>query len=61
METGGSGSYLPVLGLALQHHGVLGLANLAIIVLLDAGGLLLGLDAIILGESALVAGTAGVG
>ena len=54
-------TYLPVLGLALEHHGVFGLADLAIVVLLDLLGPLLCLDAIILGEGSLVAGTAGVG
>lgn len=55
------GTDLPVLGLALQHHGILGLADLAIIVLLNVLGALLGLDAVILGKGALVAGAAGVG
>lgn len=54
-------SYLPVLGFTLEHHGVLGLADLACILLLDVLGTLLGLDAIILGEGALVTGAAGVG
>ena len=52
---------LPVLGIAREHHGVLGLGNIALVVLLDVLGALLGLDAVILGEGALVAGTAGVG
>lgn len=54
-------AYLPVLGLALEHHGVFGLADLAIVDVLDLGSALLGLNAVILGEGALVAGTAGVG
>lgn len=54
-------TYLPVLGLTLKHHGVLRLADVAVVVLLDVLGLLLGLDAVILGEGALVAGTAGMG
>lgn len=54
-------SYLPVLGLSLEHHGVLGLAHLALIGVLDLLGALLGLDAVILGKGALVTGTAGVG
>lgn len=54
-------TYLPVLGLTLEHHGILGLADIAVVVLLDVLGLLLGLDAVILGEGALVAGTAGMG
>lgn len=53
-------SYLPVLGLTLQHHGVLGLADLAGILLLDVLGTLLSLDAVVLGEGTLVAGTTGV-
>lgn len=52
--------YLPVLGLTLEHHGVLRLADLPGILLLDVLGTLLGLDAVILGEGALVAGAAGV-
>lgn len=51
---------LPVLGITLEHHGVLGLADIAVVVLLDLLGALLGLDSVILGEGALVAGTAGV-
>lgn len=54
-------TYLPVLGLALEHHGILRLADLAIILLLDLLGTLLGLDTVILGEGTLVAGTTGVG
>lgn len=54
-------SYLPVLGLTLEHHGILRLADLACILLLDILSTLLGLDAVILGESALVTGAAGVG
>jgi hypothetical protein len=52
---------LPVLGLALKHHGVLGLALVALIAILDLLGALLGLDAVILGKGALVAGSSGVG
>lgn len=52
---------LPVLGLTLKHHGILRLADLAIVLLLDLLGALLGLDTVILGEGALVAGTTGVG
>lgn len=54
-------AYLPVLGLSRQHHGVLGLAHLALVGVLDLLGALLGLDAVILGKGALVAGAAGVG
>ena len=54
-------AYLPVLGLALQHQGILGLADIAIIVLLDLLGLLLGLNTVILGESTLMPSTAGMG
>lgn len=53
-------SYLPVLGLTLKHHGVLRLADLPCILLLDVLSTLLGLDAVILGKGALVAGAAGV-
>lgn len=52
---------LPVLGLALKHHGVLGLALVALIAILDLLGALLGLNAVILGKGALVAGSSGVG
>lgn len=51
---------LPVLGLEGEGHGVLRLADVAVIVILDLLGALLGLYPIILGESALVASTAGV-
>lgn len=54
-------TYLPVLGFTLKHHGILRLADLAIILLLDLLGTLLGLDTVILGEGTLVAGTTGVG
>lgn len=54
-------SHLPVLGLALQHHGILGLALLALVVLLDLLSALLGLDAFILGEGPLVPRSPGVG
>lgn len=53
--------YLPVLGLALEHHRVLRLALIADVAILDVLGALLSLDTVILRESALVAGTAGVG
>lgn len=53
--------YLPVLGLALEQHRVLGLADLAVVGILDVLGLLLGLDPVVLGEGALVPGAAGVG
>jgi hypothetical protein len=53
--------YLPVLGITLEHQRVLRLAVVFLVVLLDLLGGLLGLDAVILGEGALVAGTAGVG
>lgn len=54
-------THLPVLGLALEHHGVFRLADFAVVEVLDLLGALLGLDAVILGEGALVAGTTGVG
>lgn len=53
--------YLPILGIALQHQWVLGLRDLAIVLVLDLLGSLLGLDAVVLRESALVALSAGVG
>lgn len=46
---------LPVLGLAEEHLGVLGLVNVIGVLLLNALNVGLGLDALILGESALVA------
>ena len=52
---------LPVLGVAREHHGVLGLAEVALVILLDVLGTFLGLDTVILGEGALVAGATGVG
>lgn len=54
-------SYLPVLGFALEHHRILGLADVAVFVLLDVLGTLLGLYAVILRECALVTGSASVG
>lgn len=45
---------LPVLCVALKHHRVLRLADLAGIVILNLLDVLLGLDTVILGESALV-------
>lgn len=59
-KKGGAVSYLPVLGFTLKHHRVLRLTDLARVLLLDVLGTLLGLDAVILGEGALVAGAAGV-
>lgn len=54
-------SHLPVLGFALQHHGILGLALLALLVLLDLLGTFLSLDTIILGKGPLVSRSTGVG
>lgn len=54
-------TYLPVLGFPLQHHRVLGLADVTVLLLLDILGALLGLYAVILRECALVTGPAGVG
>lgn len=48
-------AYLPVFGVALKHHRVFGLADFPTIFVLDVLYILGGLDAIILGESALVA------
>lgn len=56
----GEKTNLPVLSLTLKHHGVLRLADLAIVLLLNLLGALLCLDAVILGECTLVTGTAGV-
>jgi hypothetical protein len=47
-------SHLPVLGLTLQHHLVLGLVDIVGVLLLDALDVGRGLDAVVLGESALV-------
>jgi hypothetical protein len=47
-------SHLPVLGLTLQHERVLGLVNVIGVLVLDALDVGLGLDALVLGESALV-------
>lgn len=44
-----------------MQHGVLGLALFALIDILNLLGALLSLDAVILGESALVAGSSSVG
>jgi hypothetical protein len=49
------GTYLPVLGLAGKHGRVLGLTDVASILVLDLLDVLLGADAVILGESTLVA------
>lgn len=46
---------LPVLGVAAEHHRVLGLADLAIIVILNILDILGGLDPFVLGEGTLVA------
>lgn len=54
-------SYLPILGIAGEHHWILRLADLSCIVILDLLDILLGLDAVILGKGTLVTGTAGVG
>lgn len=47
--------YLPVLRIAVQHHWVFGLRDLSGIVVLDILDVLLGLDAVVLRESARVA------
>ena len=49
------GTHLPVLGLAGKHLGVLGLTDVTGILILDLLDVLLGADAVILGESTLVA------
>lgn len=53
-------SYLPVPGLELKQHRVLRLAHVTLITILNLFGALLGLDAIILGKGALVAGSSSV-
>lgn len=47
-------TYLPVLGLALQHDGVFGLIDIIWILILDLFDVGLRLDALVLGESALM-------
>jgi len=47
-------THLPVFGLALQHYRILGLADLAGIIVLDLLDVGLSLDAVVLGESALM-------
>jgi hypothetical protein len=47
-------SHLPVLGLALEHDGVFRLVNVIWVLVLDLLDVGLGLDAVILGECALV-------
>ena len=47
-------AHLPVLGLALQHHRVLGLVDIIGVLLLDALDVGGSLDAVVLRESALV-------
>lgn len=54
-------SYLPVLGLALKHHRVLVLADVAVIVILNLLRALLSLYPIILREGALMPSSTGVG
>lgn len=51
---------LPIFSIALEHHGILRLANIAVIVIFHLLGAFLCLDPIVLGEGALVPGTAGV-
>jgi hypothetical protein len=51
----GKGTDLPVLGLTVEHHGVLILGDLAIGLLLGLLDVLLSLKTIILRESAVVA------
>jgi hypothetical protein len=48
-------TYLPVFGITLQHHRILGLGDLIVLVLVNLLDGLLRLDAVILGESAVVA------
>lgn len=52
---------LPVLRLTLEHHRILLLAYVADFIFLNLLGLLLGLDAVILGECALVPRTTSMG
>jgi hypothetical protein len=55
MEIDRGAFYLPVLGLTLQHNRVLGLVNVIWVLFFDLLDVGLGLDALILGESALMA------
>lgn len=55
-----SETYLPVLGIANEHAGVLGLAELSLIFILGLLDVLLGLDTVVLGEGALVSSSTGV-
>jgi hypothetical protein len=48
-------TYLPVLGLTGKHGRVLGLTDVASVLVLDLLDVFLGADAVILGESTLVA------
>jgi hypothetical protein len=46
---------LPVLSISGQHHGVLSLGDLIIVIILSLLDVLLGLDSFVLGESTVVA------
>lgn len=61
LDRRGGQPHLPVLGLQLQHHGVLRLADVALVAILDLLGILLRLDAVVLGKGAVVARAARVG
>lgn len=54
-------TYLPLLSISLQHHWILGLADLAVILILNLLDILSGLNALILRERALEALSASVG
>lgn len=54
-------AYLPVLGITEEHGWVLRLTDLSSIIILNLLHAVLGLDAVILREGALVTGTTGVG
>lgn len=45
---------LPVLGLTLEHHRILILGDVIILLILSLLNILLSLDALVLGESAVV-------
>jgi hypothetical protein len=49
------GTNLPVLGIALEHHGILRFGNLIILIFIDLLDILLGLNAFVLREGAVVA------
>lgn len=55
VQLGVVGTHLPVLGLALEQHGILGLVDVIWVFLLDLLNVGLCLNAIIFGEGAFMA------